>query len=179
MLCDRSHKPESLNFGEYHAKSWSLSVPFGTRLWALKEKNSTAKQNFSDLFIKSFMMTCICISIFSTQASCAVSESQAVKTLIGEASNQGLDGMTAVAEVLRRRGSTQGFYGARRERFISSQPKWVHDQARKAWKLSKHSNLTKGATHFENVKAFGVPSWASKMKKVAVIKDHTFYREVL
>lgn len=50
--------------------------------------------------------------------------------------------------------------------------------AKKAWAESAKSNLTKGATHWENVKAFGKPKWASKMKKTVTIKDHVFFAEV-
>lgn len=107
-----------------------------------------------------------------------INQTQAVKAIIGEAANQGLDGMTAVAEVIRNRGHLKGFYGAKREAFILAQPNWVHRQALKAWLMSESSNLTKNATHFENVKAFGRPKWSSKMTKTAVIKDHVFYRDV-
>ena len=33
-----------------------------------------------------------------------------------------------------------------------------------------------GATHYENVEAFGVPSWAKRMRVVAKVGDHTFFR---
>lgn len=108
-----------------------------------------------------------------------INQTQAVKAIIGEAANQGLAGMQAVGEVIRRRGNLRGLYGAKREAFISGQPNWVHKQALRAWLMSESSNLTKNATHFENVKAFGRPNWALKMVKTAVIKDHVFYREAL
>ena len=94
---------------------------------------------------------------------------------IGEASNQGVKGMQAVFEVLRRRGDSKGFYGCD-SGLIDKEPAWVLKQAQEAWIASADSNITKDATHFEAVKAFGTPYWAKNMKKTAVIGDHSFYR---
>ena len=114
----------------------------------------------------------------SSPAQAEINPALAQKALIGEAANQGLKGMIACGEVIRRRGNLKGIYGLKRESFISAQPKWVHQMAKKAWQESSKTNLTKGATHWENVKAFGRPKWAKKMKKTAVIGDHVFYAEV-
>lgn len=114
---------------------------------------------------------------FSQTAKAEINPTQAQKAIIGEAANQGFEGMKAVGEVIRRRGNLRGLYGLKRESFISAQPKWVHDMAKRAWEESAKSNLTKGATHFENEKAFGVPYWAKGMTKTVTIKDHSFYRE--
>lgn len=122
----------------------------------------------------------LCFSSFLASSALAYAEipqEMAVKAIVGEAANQGLDGMTAVAEVIRRRGHLKGLYGLKRDAFILSQPSWVHVRARKAWQMSRQSNLSKGATHFENVKAFGKPKWAKAMIQTAIIKDHVFYRE--
>jgi hypothetical protein len=105
-----------------------------------------------------------------------IPEEVAVRVLIGEAGNQGEVGMIAVAEVLRKRGSTKGFYGLKAAH-VDRQPAWVWDLARKAWRKSASTNYTKGATHFENVKAFGTPYWAKKMDVVFIHRDHTFYIE--
>jgi hypothetical protein len=105
-----------------------------------------------------------------------IPEEVAVRVLIGEAGNQGEVGMIAVAEVLRKRGSTKGFYGLKADH-VDRQPAWVWDLARKAWRKSASTNYTNGATHFENVKAFGTPYWAKKMDVVFIHRDHTFYIE--
>ena len=118
----------------------------------------------------------ILLLLFSPNANAEIPQALAVKAIVGEAANQGVDGMTAVAEAIRNRGTLNGVYGLKRESFISSQPKWVHDQARQAWKRSETTNLVKGADHWENVEAFGVPYWAKSMQVTAKIKDHTFYR---
>jgi hypothetical protein len=104
----------------------------------------------------------------------ALTEAQAVRCLIGEAGNQGERGMQAVGEVLRRRGSIRGFYGYKAPH-VDKQPKWVWEQARKAWEQSRTSNLTKGATHFEGT-AFKTPYWAKGLKPVVVIGQQRFYK---
>jgi hypothetical protein len=109
-------------------------------------------------------------------AQAAVTEEQAVRAIIGEAANQGEHGMICVAEVLRRRGSTKGFYGYK-AKHVNKQPAWVWAQARKAWRESAHTNYTRGAWYFENVKAFGQPCWAGSCVEVYRHKDHVFFAE--
>lgn len=116
--------------------------------------------------------------LFSPHAKASVNPIKAQRAIIGESANQGLKGMIAVAEVIRRRGNLKGLYGLKRDSFISGQPKWVHEMAKKAWEESATSNITKGATHFENTKDFGRPKWAKGMKKTVTIKDHDFFVEV-
>lgn len=117
------------------------------------------------------------VSAWSSAAQAAINEQLAVRALIGEAANQGLIGMTALAEAIRNRGSLRGVFGLSRDRFIDSQPKWVHEQARRAWRESARTNLVNGADHWENVEAFGVPEWSRQMEKTVKIKDHTFWRK--
>ena len=108
-----------------------------------------------------------------------VSDTEAVRAIVGEASTQGIDGMTAVGEVIRRRGSVKGLYGYN-AMATRLEPEWVWEQARRAWKRSETTNLSRGATLFENVYAFGFPkSWdRTKVVCVAQIKDHWFFREI-
>ena len=83
--------------------------------------------------------------------------------------------MIAVAEVLRHRGTTKGFYGLM-AKHANKEPLWVWKLALMAWNLSATTNLTKWATNFENVNRFGWPSWAVHMRVVAVIGDHVFLK---
>lgn len=105
-----------------------------------------------------------------------ITEDVAVRVLIGEAGNQGEHGMICVAEVLRQRGSTKGFYGLK-AKHVDSQPAWVWEQARRAWRKSATTHFTSQATHFENIESFGVPSWARGMRIVYKYKAHTFYKK--
>lgn len=107
-------------------------------------------------------------------ARAAVSEAQALRILIGEASGEGERGMQAVGEVLRRRNSTRGFYGLKAPH-VDKQPAWVWKMARAAWMKSAASNITKGATHFEGTD-FKTPKWARGLTPVTIIGKQKFFR---
>jgi hypothetical protein len=100
----------------------------------------------------------------------------ALKVIVGEAANQGLKGMICVAEVLRRRGSIEGFYGYNADRKSESPSTW--QMAATAWEKSAFTNFTQGADHFENIHAFGKPWWAKFCIKTYEYKDHVFYKEL-
>lgn len=152
-----------------HLRSLMQRTQFSVRIWRLRLKHFLRAAGISAMFSISILIQ------FQPSLLAEVNPVQAQRVIIGEAANQGLEGMIGVAEVIRRRGSLKGFYGLKRESFIDSQPKWVHIQAEKAWEMSAKTNLTKGADHFENTKAFGVPYWAKNATKTASIKDHDFY----
>lgn len=107
----------------------------------------------------------------------SVREVDAVLAIIGEAENQGYDGMLAVACAIRNRGTLQGVYGIKAPRVVQKKysPK-TYAKALKAWRASSDCDVTNGADHWENVKAFGKPKWAKTMKLTYVCKDHEFYR---
>jgi spore germination cell wall hydrolase CwlJ-like protein len=83
--------------------------------------------------------------------------------------------MTAVAEVIRRRGSLRGIYGLNAPH-VDKEPSWVWTQAKKAWDDSATSDITHGATHFESTD-FKTPYWTKGMKEVAHIGKHKFYKK--
>lgn len=114
----------------------------------------------------------------TSPAHAGVTRAQAVRAIVGEASNQSLDGMTAVGEVIRRRGSVRGLCGYRAMKF-RSEPERVWNKAEVAWRRSKNTNLTRGATLFENVGRFGFPrSWdRKKVYFVVKIGAHSFFKE--
>ena len=109
----------------------------------------------------------------------SVPDKLAVSIILGEAANQGPAGMQAVGEVLRRVGPSKFSTLKRKDlkQFIARQPQWVHRIAQKAWENSAKSDLSRGATHYENVKAFGRPRWARNMVETTRIKDHVFFKE--
>lgn len=115
------------------------------------------------------------VGIMSAHAD--VTDEQGIAILVGEASNQGMIGMICVGEVLRHRNSVKGFYGLK-AKHSHQEPDWVWEMARKAWFASKTTNFTNGADHFENIKAFGTPSWVKNCVETFRYKDHVFYREV-
>lgn len=114
-----------------------------------------------------------------TPAHAATDRKTAITAIVGEAANQGFDGMTAVGEVIRHRGSVKGIYGYKAMQH-RTEPASVWAAAEKAWDRSATSDLTHGATLFENVAAFGFPkSWdRTKVVCVAEIKDHWFFTEI-
>lgn len=111
-------------------------------------------------------------------AKAQVSDAQAVQTIVGEASGQGFDGMTAVGEVIRRRGSVDGLYGYK-AMFTRQEDVSTWKLAQKAWERSKTTDLTHGATLFENIYAFGFPKFWDRRKVVCVaqIGDAWFFTE--
>ena len=120
------------------------------------------------IFVMAFAMTLCPMAM-------AIDNNLAVRAIIGEASNQGYQGMLAIAVGIRNRGHLKGVYGVK-AKHVDKQPPWVWDRARKAWKESEHNRIHTG-THWENIKAFGTPYWVSSMNKVYEYKDHVFYKE--
>ena len=85
--------------------------------------------------------------------------------------------MYAVACAIRNRGTLRGVYGLKSPH-ADKQPARIWEQARSAWvKSATGPDTTFGATHWENVKAFGKPRWAKHMKATVVIRDHTFFKQ--
>jgi len=109
-----------------------------------------------------------------------ISDAEITKCVVGEASNQGYKGMLAVAETIRHRiglgWGLKGIYGCSKAEG-RGEPMWVWKMAKKAVSASKNTNISCGATHWENVGAFGKPPWAKAMTITVVIGDHTFYKE--
>lgn len=115
---------------------------------------------------------------------CKAEEPAIWKVLLAEAASEGEIGMRAVCHVIKnRKGNLQGFYGAKRpdlEAFCDRQGKFYIDMAKRIEKEvfeSGDPDITCGATHFENVIEYGVPSWAEDMSIVAMIGRHVFYKE--
>ncbi len=86
--------------------------------------------------------------------------------------------MTAVGEVIRRRGGFKGFSVMSKDlpAFFKEQGFRVRFTARAAWTFSKLRMLSGGATHFENVRLFGEPVWSRGMRRTASWGGLVFYR---
>lgn len=111
----------------------------------------------------------------------ATDEHKAVTCILGEARGETYQGMLAVAEFIRKNG-TNRLVGCNSKiplkEWVYMEKKGIIQRAFKAWYDSKYTNLIGGATHFENVKAFGKPWWSKKMIIVKKIGSHTFYKEI-
>lgn len=123
-----------------------------------------------------------------------------ILSIIGEGENQGYDGMIALAWAIHNRGTLKGVYGLHAPRVIHQ--KYTHRiylDAKKAWEAVKkmaewqqagcvivrrhkmknvpcHYDPTEGATHWENINAFGKPYWVNSMNETYRLKDHVFYK---
>jgi len=119
------------------------------------------------------------LSFFSTrELFAAVSESLAVKAIMGEARGEAYIGKVAIGESIRNRGHLKGVYGLNAK---FSEPKWVWDSATRAWHESAHTNLTKNADHWfseEDMKKLSKnpPRWFKRLEPTVKIGRHSFYR---
>lgn len=105
---------------------------------------------------------------------------RATLAIIGEAENQKAQGMLSVACAIRNRKTLKGVYGEKNPRVLKRKySAQTYKQAQEAWTKSAipaQCEFIKGADHWENINAFGLPSWAKTMVKTYEYKDHVFYR---
>ena len=111
-----------------------------------------------------------------------VIDQQSIKAIIGEAENQGHDGMLAVACGIRNRGTLKGVFGLHAPRVRKHlYSELTYNEAQYVWNESLNiiecDNIIHGAQYWENVNAFGLPYWARGMVKTAVVRDHVFFRK--
>lgn len=104
---------------------------------------------------------------------------QAVAAILGEASNQGNDGMLAVACALRNRGTLSGVYGIKNPVVTQATPQ-VRAQALNAWHQSATAagprDLTGGATHWGTREDVRKAAFYSRLTFTVKIGDHYFFR---
>jgi hypothetical protein len=119
----------------------------------------------------------VCLS--SPAYSAPLPQEKVILSIVGEAENQGYQGMLAVACAIRNRGTLKGVYGLRSPRVKNHKySQATYNLALKAWKQSALKDITNGATHWENIKAFGCPPWVKGCVEVFRHKDHVFYKEI-
>lgn len=157
----------------------------GVKMYRMNKYESPEKRLFLDIItiIGSvlFVSALFIGGCMSGEAQAAgVNDDKAVLAIIGEAEDQGYDGMKAVACAIRNRGTLRGVYGLnapRVKKHLYSQG--IEAKAIIAWRNSADTEeclFIGGADHWENIKAFGKPKWAGKMVETYHYKDHVFYR---
>lgn len=108
------------------------------------------------------------------------------KGVIGEAVGEGYQGMYAVTCAYRNRLNKNlplGCVALKRkdlDQFVEKQGKKYQEMAQQIVRKVFEENspdITKGATHYENIEKFGIPRWAKKMEVTVRIGRHTFFRE--
>lgn len=104
-----------------------------------------------------------------------ISDTEAIRIIVGEASNQSYEGMIAVGEVIRNNGDIRAFKGLNAEHSAhESFHTWM--KASRAWQASANSKITHGANHFDNVEEFGEPYWAPDCRTTVIIGQQYFFK---
>ena len=117
----------------------------------------------------------LCIIALHFTASAAISDTDAVRVIIGEAAGQTFQEKLAIVGALRNRAMLTGVRGFRNNRMINAQPVAIWCQARAAWAQSSTNDVTHGATHWESSN-FKRPDWSQSMKITARVGVFVFYR---
>jgi hypothetical protein len=113
-------------------------------------------------------------------------QEQVIRAILGEAEGESYLGKVALSFAILNRGTMKGVYGYktislrsgayyRGDRRLNEK---VVEDARKALKwaiLHPEADITNGARHWENIKAFGEPYWAKGKQPSLVIGNHAFY----
>lgn len=110
-----------------------------------------------------------------------MTDENAIKTIIGEAENQGKDGMRAVASTIRNRKTLRGAYGINALRVVNKKySKATYEQAKQAWEESKSKDFSGGSNHWfsdADLKQDNVKRMIRKMKMVKRVGTQSFYVE--
>lgn len=113
-----------------------------------------------------------------------ITTENAIHAIIGEAENQGDQGMLAVACALHNRGTLKGVYGLKSPRVLNHKySKRTAQMASMVWTIATQTpdycGFVKGATGWGNTKdgqEFAKAKWWKNCVVVYRHKDHFFYR---
>lgn len=143
------------------------------------------------LLISLLALSLICSNCYAENLN---SELIAIQTIMLEAQGESLVGQIAVGEVIRNRANkdhksileicTAPFQFSCWNSAVKAQKRLdkasgeVYQRAFKAWELSKETNYTHGANYYVAKKELKyLPKWIDNLEEVAVIGNHTFYKE--
>lgn len=141
----------------------------------LNKRAIERKMEHSAFMVSICMLLALSMIVFFCHYAHAYTESEAVRCVVGEASNQGYKGMLGVSEVIRHRGSLSGIYGCSAHHVVT-EPNRIWIKALSAYRASANTNITYDANGFENIKDFNMPLWAYGCVVTTKIGDHTFFR---
>lgn len=116
-----------------------------------------------------------CLLFPSCAGASVIKDEDAIRAIVGEGASEGLDGMRAIASVIRNRGSLRGIYGLH-AKHVRTEPAWVFKMAKTAWEDSERYDFSGGATHFEGV-AFKKPYWVKDMVFIKRVANTNYYKE--
>lgn len=126
------------------------------------------------------MKTIITLFIFlilATPVHAEFTDTKSVACIVGEAADQGPEGMLYIASALRNRGTYQGVHGCTA---IHTKSRKTHITALYMWMLSEHYDYARGATEWRSTKTKEDKTrvdWNS-MVFIFEYKDHKFYRRI-
>lgn len=118
----------------------------------------------------------------NAMAKAPINDKEAIKTLLGEAENQGASGMQDIASVIRNRGTLQGAYGGKSivekdGKFFSNRngklrqiPDSVVKDAVNSWNNSKTKNTANGANHWFSTADLQTPKVQKMIKDMKFVK---------
>jgi hypothetical protein len=149
------------------------------------ESKKWIKRIFLAMAIIMFLALTAFITLFwmSKDADAAeIPEHKAILCIIGEAENQGFEGLLAIAHAIRNRGTLKGVYGLHAPRVrYHLYSREILKEATLAWEQSAIDyDITHGATGWgnkEDILKFCWNSWWSKCDVTVHIGDHYFYKQ--
>lgn len=114
------------------------------------------------------------------------SEQDYINAIIGEASNQGYEGMLGIANAIRNRAKVpyyknnvlHGVYGLNNPQ-VKTASKDIRAMAEKAWKDSATKDITGGAYLWgsdSDIEKFKTQAWFKNVKPTVKIGAHTFFK---
>lgn len=126
--------------------------------------------------MRTLSITLLALLIAGAVQAQTVPDDIAVRCIVGEAEDQGIEGMTGVAEAIRNRGHLRGVYGCNSPR-TEKAPATVWELASWAWERSAFTNTVNGADHWHSDRE---PSawWEKYGTRTAKIGNHKFYKDV-
>lgn len=116
------------------------------------------------------------------------SHKDVINAIVGEAGDQGYEGMLALSGSIRERAKVplykddplKGVYGLTAKQ-LPNEPKSVFDLAEKAWEESKKKNIVGAGAYVwgspDDIKKFEKTKWFRNMEKTVTVGEHTFFRE--
>ena len=124
------------------------------------------------------LITTLCIALVSvsTLAAPKFTDENCIRAAIGEAGNQGHEGLLAVSCAIRNRKTLNGVYGFNSKQ-IDLQPAYVWIEARKAWTESKYKDVTRGAKYWGSKTDIETAKFYKKLTFTVKVKDHWFFKE--
>ena len=129
------------------------------------------------------LLIVLALSVSSCSTCPALTDREAILTIIGEAESEPMQGKIAVGEVIRRRGNLKGCYGLTAPRVTGKlYSQKTFDDASLAWRMSKTSNLTGKADGWGNasdIRKFKTQKWFKKCRVVKQIGNHYFWKQVI